>query len=265
MNTSVISLRRESGNAGNYLALLGNRVRAWRAEHGVTRKALASASGVSERYLAQLEDGQGNISILLLRNLTIAMNIPIEDLVRAAEAPAAPIGRRGRIALIGLRGAGKSTLGTFLAKTLDVPFIELDREVEREAGACLADIFAIYGQKGFRRFEHRALTRVVARNDRAVIAIGGGLVTDSRSYEHLLATCYCVWLKATPKEHMARVLAQGDMRPMQGRAAAMTELRQILAERKHLYARADAIVDNHGKTVKQSSAELRRVIPDQNS
>jgi XRE family aerobic/anaerobic benzoate catabolism transcriptional regulator len=237
----------------DFLIQLGERVRAWRSEHATTRKALAAASGVSERFLAQLEAGQGNISVLRLRELARAMSVPLESLVR--EAP-----KKELVALIGLRGAGKSTLGAKLAEALKAPFIELDKEVEREAGAVLGEVFAMYGQEAFRRFERRALERVLAQHQRAVIAAGGGLVTDAGTYEQLLARCYCVWLKTKPDEHMARVIAQGDMRPFKGRSAALDEIKQLLEDRENLYARADATLDTSGKTVRQSLADLRKVV-----
>jgi XRE family aerobic/anaerobic benzoate catabolism transcriptional regulator len=238
-----------------FLARLGERVRAWRDSRKITRKALALSSGVSERYLAQLESGQGNMSILLLRQLAQAMQIPLEDLVR--ELPSLP--RRERIALIGLRGAGKSSLGSKLAADLGVPFLELDREIEREAGTTLSELFGMYGQEGYRRFERRALERVLAQNERCVIATGGSLVTAPETYARLLASCFTVWLKAAPEEHMARVIAQGDMRPIQGHAAAMDDLKQLLLERTHLYARADVAVDTAGRTLRQSLAQLKRI------
>ena len=250
MNAPVSETHQEQA----YLAQLGDRVRAWRAQHGMSRKSLAAASGVSERYLAQLEAGQGNISVLLLRKLSRAMGVTIESLVREEQVPARPI------ALLGLRGAGKSTLGPKLAQALSLPFIELDREVEKEAGAALGEVFALYGQDAFRRFERRALERVLDEHERAVIATGGSLVTDKSTYEMLLQRCRCIWLKAAPEEHMQRVISQGDMRPFKGRSAALDEIRTLLAERERLYGRADATVDTSGKTVRQSLAELRRVI-----
>jgi XRE family transcriptional regulator, aerobic/anaerobic benzoate catabolism transcriptional regulator len=236
-----------------FLARLGERVRDWRGERGVTRRALALASGVSERYLAQLESGHGNISVLLLRKLARAMGVPVAQLVR--EDDAAP--RHERIALIGLRGAGKSTLGARLAESLGVPFVELDREVEKEAGAKLGEVFAMYGQEAFRRFERRALERVLRQHEKAVIATGGSLVTDAGTYKLLLERCWCVWLKTSPEEHMARVIAQGDMRPFRGRSPALEEIRTLLAERERLYARADAVVDTSGKSLRAAAAELR--------
>src|SRR5207302_5983522 len=237
-----------------YLSRLGERVRAWRMEHGMTRKALSLACGVSERYLAQLESGRGNISVLLLRKVARAMGVAVEHLVCEEQGTA----RSGRIALIGLRGAGKSTLGEKLAQGLGQPFVELDREVEKEAGAKLGEVFAMYGQDAFRRFERRALERVLNQNERAVIAAGGSLVTDPDSYKLLLDRCLCVWLKASPEEHMARVIAQGDMRPFKGRSAALDEIRKLLAERERLYGRADLALDTSGKSPRQSLAEIRK-------
>jgi XRE family aerobic/anaerobic benzoate catabolism transcriptional regulator len=233
-----------------YLSLLGERVRAWRNEQGVTRKALSAASGVSERYLAQLEAGEGNISVLLLRKVARAMGVPVESVGREDER------KEKCIALLGLRGAGKSTLGEKLAQALGVAFVELDREVEREAGAELGEVFAMYGQEGFRRFERRALERVLAQHDRAVVAVGGSLVTDAATYKLLRERSLCVWLKASPEEHMARVIAQGDMRPFKGRSAALEEIRQLLADRDRLYSRADFVLDTSGKTVRSSLSQL---------
>jgi len=237
-----------------YLARLGERVRAWRTEHGMSRKSLALASGVSERYLAQLEAGQGNISVLLLRKVARAMAVAVERLVREEDTVEKPI------ALTGLRGAGKSTLGAKLAASLSLPFVELDREVEKEAGAPLAEVFAMYGQDAFRRFERRALERVLAEQPRAVIATGGSLVTDPGTYELLLERCRCIWLKASAQEHMARVLAQGDTRPFKGRSAALDEIRKLLADRERLYGHAATVVDTSGKSVRQALAELKRIL-----
>jgi XRE family transcriptional regulator, aerobic/anaerobic benzoate catabolism transcriptional regulator len=237
-----------------YLSRLGDRVRAWRAEHSMTRKALSAACGISERYLAQLEAGEGNISVLLLRKVARAMSVPVEELVREDVPDERPV------ALLGLRGAGKSTLGAKLADSLKLPFVELDREVEREAGAALGEVFAMYGQDAYRRFERRALERVLAQGGRSVIATGGSLVTDSATYKLLLERCTCVWLKASPEEHMARVIAQGDMRPFKGRSAALDEIKKLLEDRNRLYSRANATVDTSGKTLKQAFNELRSAL-----
>ena len=254
MNAPLTPAQQESA----YLAQLGERVRSWRNGTGMTRKTLAAASGVSERYLAQLEAGQGNISVLLLRKVAHAMHVAVESLVR--ESGDQDSARR-RIALLGLRGAGKSTLGAKLAASLGVPFVELDLEVEREAGAKLGEVFAMYGQEAFRRFERRALERVLRTHEAAVIAAGGSLVNDPDTYRLLLDNCRTVWLKAKPEEHMSRVIAQGDMRPfegkMRGRPAALEEIRKLLADRDRLYSRAALTIETSGRSLKSTLDELR--------
>jgi XRE family aerobic/anaerobic benzoate catabolism transcriptional regulator len=166
--------------------------------------------------------------------------------------------RMKRVALIGLRGAGKSTLGAKLARALAVPFVELDREIEREAGTSLSEIFLLYGQAGYRRYERRCLERILEKSERAVIAAGGSIVSEPGTYELLLSSCFTVWLKAAPEEHMARVVAQGDTRPMAGNDQAMEDLRRILEGRAMLYGQADVVVDTAGKSVEKSLAELRK-------
>ena len=284
-------IARETGEAA-YLRLLGDRIREARARRGMTRKILARDSQVSERYLAQLEAGHGNISIVLLRQIAHAMGLPLGDLVREepdraieltlliqtlgrlapkelAEArkllgetfgAAVASERHQRIALIGLRGAGKSTLGAMLAKSLDAPFIELDREIERESGTSLAEVFDLYGQAAYRRYERRALEGVIQRHDRAIIATGGSIVSEPATFDLLLAACFTVWLTAAPEEHMSRVVAQGDYRPMAENEAAMEDLRRILAGRHALYSKADATVDTGGKTVEQSFRALKAAV-----
>ncbi|HEV2548917.1 MAG TPA: helix-turn-helix transcriptional regulator [Stellaceae bacterium] len=285
--------RTEVGNGEvAYLRLLGDRIREARARRGMTRKILARDSKVSERYLAQLEAGHGNVSIVLLRQIAHAMGLPLVDLVR--EEPDRPVEltlliqtltrlsgkeqaqarkilaetfgaavereRRHRIALIGLRGAGKSTLGAMLAKELAVPFIELDREIERESGTSLSEVFDLYGQSAFRRYERRALESVIERHDRAVIATGGSIVSEAATFDLLLSACFTVWLTAAPEEHMARVVAQGDTRPMADNEEAMEDLRRILKGREALYSKADARVDTAGKTTAQSLRELKKAV-----
>ncbi len=276
----------------DYLAVLGERVRAARIRRGMTRKILARDSGVSERYLAQLEAGQGNISIALLRQVAEAMSLPLGELVReGAERPIeltlllqrlerlAPeqlaeaarlltkqfgldrgAHRQDRIALIGLRGAGKSTLGKLLAEALGRPFLEMADEIQAVAGMSLDQIFDLSGQAGYRRYEKRALERVIERNERFVLATGGSIVSEAATYELLLSSCLTVWVKAAPEEHMARVVAQGDMRPMAGNAEAMEDLRQILEERAALYARADASLDTAGRPAGRSFSELLQLV-----
>ena len=275
----------------SFLAQLGERVRGWRARRGMTRKTLALQAGVSERHLAQLETGKGNVSILLLQQIALALNIELaalfqektqqnielqlinQVLQRLPENTLTQLRKRltrehgnreqermQRIALIGLRGAGKSTLGARLAKELNAPFIELDREVERLAGTNLSELFLLYGQAGYRRYERLALERVLQDHDRAVIATGGSIVSEAATFDLLLSTCYTVWLKAEPEQHMARVAAQGDMRPMEGHKAAMDDLKQILRERDALYAKADATVDTGGATVAASMKQLKLAV-----
>lgn len=273
------------------LRALGERVRTARARRGMTRKTLARDSGVSERHLAQLESGQGNISILLLSQIGSALGVSLADLLKPADEEPAELAviqqflrrlpaqrlarvrkqllreygngaadRLKRIALIGLRGAGKSTLGAALAADLRVPFIELDREIEREAGTGLSEIFLLYGQQGYRRYERRCLEKTLEDHDRCVIASGGSIVSEPGTYDLLLSTCFTVWLKALPEEHMARVVAQGDTRPMAGNTQAMDDLRRILDSRSMLYNQADATVDTAGRTVRQSLRELKRAL-----
>jgi XRE family aerobic/anaerobic benzoate catabolism transcriptional regulator len=196
--------------------------------------------------------------VLLLRKLARAMGVAVDSLVR--EAPdAEPAGRR--IALIGLRGAGKSSLGAKLAAAIGVPFIELDAEVEREAGVKLGEVFAMYGQEAYRRFERRALERVLRTHPTAVIAVGGSIVNDADTFRLLRDSCRTVWLKARPEEHMSRVMAQGDLRPFagqtRGRSAAIDEIRRLLADRDRLYALADTTLETSGRTVKATLEELK--------
>lgn len=284
--------QQESTAEGHYLTLLGERVRETRARRGMTRKLLARDSGVSERYLAQLETGQGNISILLLRQIANALDIPIEalvlqgaeppvDLVHTTEflrrLPAAELAearrllvqhfggvdlqaRRGRVALIGLRGAGKSTLGAMLADLLEAPFLELDRLIEQESGVSLSAIFDLYGQGGFRRLERRCLDEVIERRPRFVLATGGSLVSEPATFERLLTMCFTVWLKATPEEHMQRVIAQGDMRPMADNRESMSDLKRILEVREPLYRKADVTIDTSSLPLKEAVALLERTI-----
>ena len=278
------------------LSELGARVRAWRARRGMTRKALASDSGLSERFLADVESGKGNVSINSLEAAARALNISILELLQDAPRPALArvqgllghlddtqldqayalmgatfglgeaTGREQRVALIGLRGAGKSTLGAKLATARGVPFIELDREIEREAGTSMNEILLLHGQAGYRRYERRALFRIAeAHGDGVVMTTGGSIVSERETFDLLQSRFYCVWLKASPEEHMARVVAQGDMRPFDSTrgatSEAMEDLRRILSSREALYARADAVVDTSARTLKQSLKDMERAVP----
>jgi XRE family aerobic/anaerobic benzoate catabolism transcriptional regulator len=271
----------DDAGTSDFLVRLGDRVKEARARRGMTRRILARDSGVSERYLAQLESGAGNISIVLLRALARALDVPLESIVRdgpeigheLAEinallgrlAPSDVLEARGmlaaRIALIGLRGAGKSTLGKRLAATLDVPFIELDREVETASGMTLSEIFDLYGQAGFRRLERQALDRILTTTPRFVVATGGSIVSQPDTFAELLLGCFTVWVRARPAEHMQRVIAQGDLRPMADNAEAMADLERILAGREALYRKADATVDTAGRSIDATLEELSRAIP----
>ena len=270
-----------------FLEQLGQRVRTMRALRGMSRKVLAKVSGISERYIAQLESGKGNVSIVLLRRVSNAMGAPLEDLIPAAEpSPDWPMirdllrkatpnqiaqardvlaGQGGSaqrrasfagIALIGLRGAGKSTLGKLLAKKIGWSFVELNKEIEAQNGLSVAEIIALYGQEGFHRMEQTALGHLLAAKELTVLATGGGIVSEPLTFELILSSFYTIWLKAEPEEHMARVRRQGDLRPMADDRSAMAELRTILRSREPLYARASAVVDTAGLTVDAAAARL---------
>ena len=273
------------------LGRIGGRVRHARASRGMTRKLLAAQSQVSERYLAQLEAGDANPSVVVLSKLAEALGMPITELLEppSADAPELALilqllkrlpgpalgavrarltqelgrddgARRDRIALVGLRGAGKTTLGRRLARAREALFIELDAEIEREAGTSLSEIFLLYGQAGYRRYERRCLEQVIERHPRCVIATGGSLVTEAATLDLLLTSCRTVWLKAAPEEHMARVVAQGDTRPMAGNTEAMEDLRRILDARAALYAQADVVVDTAGLDPEESYASLLNAV-----
>jgi XRE family transcriptional regulator, aerobic/anaerobic benzoate catabolism transcriptional regulator len=248
-----------------FLRALGERVRELRARRGMTRRSLARESGISERYLAQLEAGRGNASILVIRRLARAFGVGAEALVAengpASETPGVIPGRAQRIALIGLRGAGKTTLGALLAGALGLPFIELDREVEREAGVNLSTIFEFSGQAGYRRHERACLERLLETEPRFVLATGGSIASETQTFERLLASCFTVWVSASPGEHMARVVAQGDLRPMAGNRDAMNDLERILAARDARYRRADVEVSTAGRSIGESLAALRAAVP----
>lgn len=274
-----------------FLVALGERVRRLRAIRGMTRKALAQATGVSERHLANLEHGVGNASILVLLQIAKAFNCALAELVgdvttespewllirellsgrgeadlqRARETLAQLFGVGGgqrpnrfqRIALIGLRGAGKSTLGQMLADDLGYPFVELNVEIERVAGCGILEIHNLYGPNAYRRYEKRALEEAVQLYPEMVLATPGGLVSEAATFNLLLAHCYTVWLRATPEEHMGRVMAQGDFRPMSGNSEAMADLKRILAGREAFYAKADLTWNTSHMDLAECFAGLR--------
>jgi XRE family aerobic/anaerobic benzoate catabolism transcriptional regulator len=266
-------------------------VRNLRALRGISRKTLAALSGLSERYIAQIETGGGNVSIILLRRIAAACGVPLDtlvregprdalnelvhDMLRSASAdqleqvramlsggPPAHALHERRVALIGLRGAGKSTVGRLAAERLGWSFVELNQEIESERGFTMTDIFTLYGQDGYRRFEQETLRRVAERPGPMIVATGGGIVAEPATLELLLTRFFTVWMRAAPAEHMARVRQQGDLRPManDNDRSAMSELVTILSSREPLYQRAHAEVDTSGASVEASVAALVSLI-----
>jgi XRE family aerobic/anaerobic benzoate catabolism transcriptional regulator len=279
-----VTLTRED----DFLLSLGRRVRQARNRRGLTRKMAAREADVSERHLAQLEAGEGNVSVVLLRRIAAALHVTLVELFAPEVEERAekvliqrflerlPVhrleevvyrlkrdfseeenARRMRIALIGLRGAGKSTLGSRLARDMGAPFIELDSEVEKDTGMPLAEIFSLYGQSGYRAIEKRTLERVLHEQERAVLSVGGGMVSEKETYYYLLSHCYTIWIKAQPEEHMSRVIAQGDFRVMAGNDRAMEDLRRILEGREPLYRKADMSLDTSGDSAEESFGKLK--------
>lgn len=287
--------RQPDGGEGEkhpFLVALGERVRALRARRGMTRKAAAKAAGVSERHWANLEYGVGNASIIVLVQVAEALHCSLAELigdvttsspewlllrellenrdeaalrrVRIAVGELFGTGggnqtRSSRIALVGLRGAGKSTLGQMLADDLGFPFVELSQEIEKFAGCSVAEIQALYGQNAYRRYERRALEEAIQIHSEAVLAIPGGLVSDAATFNLLLAHCTTVWLQAEPEDHMQRVAAQGDMRPMAASAEAMEDLKRILAGRAAFYSKAEFTVNTSAQPLTESFTLLRHV------
>lgn len=280
---------------GDFLGFLGKRVRELRSRRGMTRKQMSQEADVSERHLAQLESGEGNISVVLLQRIAATLHVPIANLFAPRTEERTEKGlekrliqrflerlpehrveevvsrltrdfgeeekmRRMYIALIGMRGAGKSTLGSMLAKEMGNRFVELDNEIEKDTGMPLGEIFSLYGQSGFRAIEKRTLERVLKENERALISVGGGAVSEKETFDYLLFHCYTVWIKAQPEEHMSRVMAQGDLRPMAANNQAMEDLRRILEAREPLYRKADLLLDTSGTSVEESFAKLKAAL-----
>jgi len=280
------------GGGDELIARLATRVAKLRKQRGLPRRVLSEMSGVSPRYLAQLEAGAGNISVLLLQRVAQALDVRIDALlaedtpmdhevvrmaslfrqaplgvqqqVRSLLAPQNPAAlRAGRICLIGLRGAGKSTLGRLAGDALGIPFVELNKDIEDSAEMPLAEVMAFYGEAGYRRMEAEALERVSARHDRVILAVAGGIVAEEQTYANLLERFHTIWIRTSPAEHMQRVRAQGDHRPMAGNPAAMEQLKTLLAVRTPLYAKAEAQVNTADKGPKSSANDLLAVIAKQ--
>ena len=275
-----------------FLAAIGSEVRRNRAKRGMTRRQLALASQTSERYLAQIESGVGNPSVSVLRAIAQALDLPCAALLPEASAGTAALGaildllaqvpegelpalakdietrlarpgsadRARRIALVGLRGAGKSTLGRMLAQHLGWPFIELDRLVEEDYGASIPDLIEMAGTATFRRHERSALDRIITAHESAIITTAGGIVANPETYALLLRRTHTIWIKARPEDHMSRVMAQGDFRPMAQNRAAMADLVAILEARRADYSRAEAEIDTSGEAIEQSFAQLLRIV-----
>ena len=281
-----------TAGAAQFAAEVGKLVRRGRAKRGITRRQLADDSGISERYLAQIESGEGNPSVIVLKAIADAFEMPVADLLpaegsrsaamsniaemlghlpqsewpaiaalieqRVHESTAAERGRR--IALVGLRGAGKSTLGKMLAEKLGYPFVELNRVVEQEYGASVSMLIEMSGVNTFRRYERKCLERVLADNDKVVIATAGGIVASAETYALLLRRTHTVWVQAKPQEHMSRVMEQGDFRPMAENREAMADLVAILEARRADYAQAEAELDTSGENIEKSAGRLFKLV-----
>ncbi|MGE5337600.1 MAG: helix-turn-helix transcriptional regulator [Gemmatimonadota bacterium] len=289
----AVAAPRDADAKNPFLVLLGERVRALRARRGLTRKAVALSADISERHLANLEYGIGNASILVLQQVAGALQCPLAELlgdvttstpewllirellehrdeatlrrVRGAIGEMLGTGganaaRSSRVALIGLRGAGKSTLGQMLADDLGFPFVELSREIEKFAGCTISEIQALYGMNAYRRYERRALEEAIQIYPEAILAIPGGLVSDPATFNLLLAHCTTVWLHADPEDHMRRVTAQGDLRPMSSSAEAMEDLKRILAGRAAFYSKAEFRLDTSAQPLEETFVALRELV-----
>ena len=272
-----------------FIRKVGERVRLTRRKHKISRRQLSEASGVSQRYLAQIEGGEGNISIILLYRVSQALGVPVDSFLADTGRMAPDMGeleylysgatpkareevlailrsyqdenlKACRICLTGLRGAGKSTIGPLLAKALDYPFFELNAVIEEQAGMPVDEIIALYGQEGYRRLERQSLEVITSQNTEIVLAVAGGIVSETDTYEYLLNHFHSIWLRAAPEDHMSRVRAQGDERPMAGNPKAMDDLKSILTSREALYEKADGQVNTSDRTVRETLAATQKLV-----
>lgn len=283
----------QEGPIKELIALVGAQVRVARKGAGFSRRELSERSGVSSRYLAQLEAGEGNISIGLLQQIAIALDLSVTALISEDTGQSAELAhvaalyekadlatraralqvldptrerksKAERICLIGLRGAGKSTLGALLAADLGIPFLELNKEIEAQVGVPIGEIIALYGDDGYRKMEAETLDKIVAGHDRLILAVAGGIVSSPQTFDRVLTDFHTIWIKAQPAEHMDRVRAQGDLRPMAGNPQAMDQLRQILKARERDYAKATYQLDTSGQTIQESRADLNGLLSTHN-
>jgi XRE family aerobic/anaerobic benzoate catabolism transcriptional regulator len=237
---------------------LGRRARARRVEHGWTIREVAEKSGVSPRFLVQLEGGRGNISVRRLADVARALETTAAALLTESEAAVEPV-----VALLGLRGAGKTTIGRRLARRLRVSFVELDRRIEEAADLSLAEIFSLHGEDYYRRLERDALESLLEERRPMVVATGGGIVTSPETFALLRRAARTVWLRARPEDHWNRVVRQGDRRPMADHPQAMADLRTLLASREPLYAAASHTIDTSSRSVDDVVDEITGVVRQQ--
>ena len=289
--TSQTRADQVQASVSDLIMRVGERVRKARERKGIPRRVLSEMSGVSPRYLAQLEAGEGNISIGLLQRVAIALDhridwlmgeddpwssdaLRVADLFRGANMDVqnavlntlspqpAQTQRAHRLCLIGLRGAGKSTLGALVGQALDLPFVELNGEIEEQSGMPVNEVIALYGHEGYRRLEAQAISRVIATHDDMILAVAGGIVAEPETFNLLLGNFHTIWLRTSPEEHMARVREQGDERPMAGNPEAMDQLRSILTSREAIYGKSQAQLDTSSQSVDASLAQLLALIRD---
>ncbi len=251
-----------SVRAKGLLKALGEKVRALRLERDLSLRELAASTKVSERFISLVEAGDGNPSVIKLDQIARALNTSMSDILRATEEAS---NKPKVVAFLGLRGAGKTTVGKLTAKQLGIPFVELDQRVSERAQLPLSTVFELHGEPYFRRLERKELETLLGAGEPAIVATSGSIVTSKDAFSLLRARAVCVWLKARPEDHWTRVIAQGDRRPMHERKDAMAELRALLKAREDLYSQADLRIDTHGKSLEQVTAQVTQFLRDKNT